>query len=63
MIPNINGVFQITLLNVNNTSCRLNSEKKIGSLIAVEETVACAESLDSDLSVNLDQNIVYGDNL
>ena len=63
VIPNIKGVFQITLLNVNNTSYRLNSEKKIGSLIAVEETVACAETLDSDLSVNLDQNIVYGDNL
>ena len=45
VIPNIKGVFQITLLNVNNTSCRLNSEKKIGSLIAVEEIVACAELL------------------
>ena len=47
VIPNINGVFQITLLNVNNTSCQLNSEKKIGSLIAIEETVASAEVLES----------------
>lgn len=63
IIPNIKGVFQITLLNVNNTSCMINSEKKIGSLIAVEETVASVDTLDSDLSVNLDQNIVYGENL
>lgn len=38
-------------------------EKKIGSLIAIEQTVASAEPLDSDLSVNLYQNIVYGNNL
>ena len=63
VIPSIRGVFQIKLLNVNNTSYLMKRERKIGSLNKIEETVARVEHIDSSSSVNLESNIVYGDNL
>ena len=63
VIPSIKGVFQIKLLNVNNTSYLMNRERKIGSLNKIEPAVVSVEHIDSELSKNLESNIVYGKNL
>ena len=63
VILSIRGEFQIKLLNVNNTSYFMKRDKKIGSLNKIEETVARVDHIDSRSSVNLESNIMYGDNL
>ena len=44
-------------------NCLLQAKKRVGSLVEVEETIASIDVPKQDDSINLDNNLVYGENL
>ena len=63
IIPNIDGIFQISLLNTSDKSVSLPAQKHVGSVIAVEDTPVSVNQIGQDSSINLNDNIVYGEHL
>ena len=44
-------------------NCLLQAKKRVGSLVEVGETIASIDVPKQDDSINLDNNLVYGENL
>ena len=61
VIPNIAGVFQITLINVNELPVELNNRKHMGVLLTSNETICTVDSVDGESASNLTTNITHGD--
>ena len=63
VIPDLDGVFQISLLNVNNDEVTVNSRKFIGNLTMVNETVSKIDSQE-DENLSIPQSSVnHGNNI
>ena len=63
VIPDLDGVFQITLLNVNNDKVTVTSRKFVGNLMMVNETVSKIDSKEVGISSNPQWNITHGNNI
>ena len=63
VVPDLEGVFQITFLNVNDTEVHLKSRKCVGNLTGVENVMSCkVKPLGKD-STNAAKSTVFGENL
>lgn len=62
VIPNIEGVFNITLLNVTDQSIELDCDQMIGHLVSTDKSVSVIEPVSAATSPTKD-NIVVGSNL
>ena len=63
VIPNIEGFFNITLLNFTDKFMKLNCGKMIGHLIDTEESVSVIESVSTATTPVTKDTIVVGNNL
>ena len=63
VIPDLDGVFQITLLNVNNDEVTVTSRKFVCNLTIVNETVSKIDSKEDGSSSNPQSNINHGNNI
>ena len=63
VIPDLDGVFQMTLLNVNNDKVTVTSRKFVGNLTMVNETVSKIDSKEDGSSSNPQSNISHGNNI
>ena len=63
VFPDLDGVFQITLLNVNNDKVTVTSRKFVGNLTMVNETVSKIDSKEVGSSSNPQWNINHGNNI
>eukprot|EP00794_Sanderia_malayensis_P020882 gene20882-22932_t len=63
IIPNIDGIFQLSLLNTSDKPISLPAHKHVGSVIAVEDTPVSVHQIGQESSINLNDNIVYGEHL
>ena len=63
VIPGLEGVFQITLLNVNNDQVTVNSRKFVGNLTKVNETVSRTDFNRCKIPTCSQLNIVHGDDI
>ena len=61
VIPNITGVFQITLINFNETAVQLHNRKHLGVLLTSNETICTADSVEDDNASHIANNIIHGD--
>ena len=61
VIPNIRGVFLITLINVDKTAVQLNNCKRLGVLLTSNETICTADSVEGDNASHIANNITHGD--
>ena len=61
IIPNVAGVFQVTLLNVSNNPVELNSRKHIGKLVTSNKTICTIDSVGSEQSSITTANVTHGD--
>ena len=62
VIPNVNGVFQISVLNVNEAGVTLNCRKLMGHIFQPDEIVCDIKICNEDSSLPISQ-IQYGRNL
>ena len=60
VIPDLDGVFQITLLNVNNDKVTVHSRKFVGNLTMVNETVSKIDSNENKNQTSPQSNIIHG---
>eukprot|EP00794_Sanderia_malayensis_P000634 gene634-1302_t len=63
IIPNIEGCFQVSFLNINPCSVSIPANTHIGFLTTSNTTVAQIAQQDKSTSTNLEDSIVYGENL
>lgn len=63
IIPNIEGCFQVSFLNINPCSVSIPANTHIGFLTTSKTTVAQIAQQDKSTSTNLEDSIVYGENL
>ena len=63
IIPNVDGIFQVSLLNTNDKSVTIKPQQRIGGLIKIDETIASVDHNDHDHPTNLENSIEYGENL
>ena len=63
VVPDVDGVFQIAMLNVNAGPVALNSRKYVGNLNVPTQVVAQVHPDKDKNSQAFEANIVYGDNL
>ena len=63
VIPDLDGVFHITLMNVNNDKITVNSREFIGNLTMADETVSRIDSKEDKNSSSPQSNINHGKNI
>ncbi len=63
IIPNIEGCFQVSFLNINLCSVFIPANTHIGFLTTSNTTVAEIAQQDKSTSTNLEDSVVYGENL
>ena len=62
-MPDLEGIFQITILNVNDTEAHLESRKCVGNLTCIENVMSSkVQSIEKD-STNVAKKTVFGENL
>ena len=62
-IPQYRGRFQISFLKSSDEIVSLKAKTRVGSLLEVGETIARIDIPNQDDCINLDTDIVYGENL
>ena len=63
IIPNIDGIFQFSLLDTAAKPVNLKAFKGVGFVMNVNDTVATVHKTVANNSSTIDTNIVYGENL
>ena len=63
IIPNIDRIFQISLINTTAKPVNSNVSKGVGFLMNVKDTVATVHQNVANNSSTIDTNIIYGENL
>ena len=63
VVPDLEGVFQITLLNINYTEAHLESRKCIGNLTCVKNVISCKVQPTEKDPTNVAKTLVFGENL